>query len=316
MCPVPKSNWAPSCSLDIIKRRSAFYQTVRRFFEERGVLEVETPLMGFTNSPDRNIEPFLVPFQTPFCLQTSPEFYMKRLLAKTHTSIFQICKAFRQGEYGRKHNPEFTMLEWYRVDWDHEALIEEVEALLQILLQTGKAVHMEYRTMFQEYLGIDPWETDAKTLKALALKQDGVILELDLDGWLDYFLSHHIEPKLEKDKLIVMKHFPPSQAALSKINRSSYPYAERFEFFYQGMELANGYHELIDQKEQAARFEAELAWRAKENRPMLPVDEKLLSALPSLPACSGVAMGLDRVFMIKEGLSSLQEVLAFPYETL
>jgi lysyl-tRNA synthetase class 2 len=288
---------------------------------------VETPLLGTTVAPDRQLEPF----KTRYCLgtqswdrflQTSPEFAMKRLLAAGAGPIYQICKAFRNGEQGKRHNPEFTLLEWYRPDWPLAKLIAEVNALLQTILTTPTAQYETYQGIFERYCGFDP---HAITLTALIqeVKTQGwgnpSELSLDKDGWLDYLFSFMIQPQLGWDAPLVVQDFPASQAALAQLKpyRSGYWVAQRFEVFIQGLELANGYYELQDNVEQTQRFEASLAERLAQGKMGFPLDQRLLAALAyGLPACSGVALGLDRLLMLALGASTIAEVISFDAQHL
>lgn len=316
---MPKSEWKPSASLERVKSRTEMYQTIRSFFQKGGVLEVETPLLGLSNSPDLNIEPFVTEMfpEKQLVLQSSPEFFMKRLLAAGSGSIYQICKAFRKGEVGSYHNPEFSLLEWYRVGWDHSALIEEVYQLLSVLLQPLPKKQITYGELFQQFLSFNPHVASLAELEAVGKLHGGEHLALDRDGWLDFLLSTVLFPQLDSNCYWVITDFPSSQAALSKLRQEhSYSVAERFEFYYNGVELANGYHELLDQNEQCERFKQEIEARKNRELQHLELDHNFLSALPHIPACAGVAIGLDRLFMLKERASNLQEVIAFPYERL
>jgi lysyl-tRNA synthetase class 2 len=243
---------------------------------------------------------------------------MKRLLAAGSGAIYQISKAFRDGEQGRRHNPEFTLLEWYRPGWDHHRLMDEVAALLSRILGVPPAERRTYREAVREYAGVDPWTCSADELRERASELDlGEVAGLDADdrgSWLDLLLSLVVEPQLGRGRPTLLYDYPPDQAALARVRgEGEGAVAERFEAYVEGVELANGYHELLDPVEQRRRFESDLERRAEAGLPAVPVDERLLAALAAgLPPCAGVALGVDRLVMLAVGASSLEEVLAFP----
>lgn len=242
---------------------------------------------------------------------------MKRLLAAGSGSIYQLGKVFRNGEAGRRHNPEFTLLEWYRPGFDLHALMDEMDALMASLLGTPAAERLSYAEAFIRYAGIDPHAATAAELQRIAsVEKFSESLSLagdDRDGWLDLLLTHLVEPHLGKERPIFIFDYPPSQAALARIRPGNPPVAERFELYIDGIELANGYHELGDAREQRYRFEADRARRRDARLSDVPVDERLLAALEhGLPDCSGVALGVDRVLMIAAQARALDEVMAFP----
>jgi len=316
------SDWRPSGSLENLQQRARILQRIRAFFAERGVMEVETPLLSTAAITDPHLESFATRYTGPGCasgkplyLHTSPEFPMKRLLAAGSGSIYQICKVFRQGEAGRRHNPEFTMLEWYRPGLDHQALMEEVAALAApILGLEGRAVQrFSYREAFLQHAAIDPLEASLVALKTRAreLGISGFDGESGRDIWLDLILTHAVEPQLGRDGLCFIHDYPASQAALAQLNPADQRVAERFELYYKGVELANGFHELADSTEQRRRFAAELAARRELGMDLVPIDEHLLAALEVFPDCSGVALGVDRLVMLALGARSLDEVMAF-----
>jgi lysyl-tRNA synthetase class 2 len=296
---------------------------LRAFFDARGVLEVETPVLSKAATTD----PALVSLHTrlggassnPFFLHTSPELPMKRLLAAGVGPIYQVCKVFRDGERGRLHHPEFSLLEWYRPGWALDQLMDEVAELVRSLLdQPGlPAEQLRYRDLFLHRLGIDPLEAAAAELERLA--RDRLItgaddLHLDRDGWLDLLLTHCLETELGRGQMSFLRDYPPSQAALARISGDP-PTAERFELYLNGVEIANGFLELTDADEQRARFLADQRKRAERGLTPVPVDQHLLSALAAgLPACSGVALGLDRLLMQAIGVDQIDAVLAFPIE--
>lgn len=316
------SDWRPSASFENLRERARILQRVRAFFAERGVMEVETPILSVAAIPDPELESFDSRYTgpghavgLPLYLHTSPEFPMKRLLAAGSGPIFQLCRVFRQGEAGRLHNPEFTLLEWYRPGFDHHRLMDEVEALAGPLLGCeGRAQRLAYSEAFRRYLGVDPLEATAGQLRECARRQGIVGIDAgdERDVWLDLLLTHCIEPELGRDGLCFLYDYPASQAALARLNRDDPRVAERFELYYRGVELANGFHELADSREQRSRFEAELQARAARGLPQVPLDERLLAALDALPDCSGVALGVDRLVMLAVGAESIAEVMAFP----
>ena len=309
--------WRPSASLETIEARAELYGSVRVFFSARGVLEVDTPVMSAHATVDRHIESFAVPGGG--WLQTSPEFAMKRLLCAGSGPIFQIAPVFRREESGRHHNPEFRLLEWYRPGWDHHRLMDEVQDLLHALgIGRGQAFERcTYREAFLRHAGFDPFVEPVTRLRERALDEKGLSLDLgsgesDRDAWLDVWMSHHVGPKLGVDVPAFLLDFPASQAALARIRPHDPPVAERFELFWQGIELANGFHELGDAAEQRRRFESDQAWRAQNDRVVPPYDAHLIDALQSgLPPCAGVAVGLDRLLMSKLGLPRLEHALSF-----
>jgi lysyl-tRNA synthetase class 2 len=298
---------------------------LRAFFAERGVLEVDTPLLSAAANPDPAIEPLHLSAHLPgvgprrLFLQTSPEFAMKRLLAAGSGPIYQVCKVFRAGERGRRHHPEFTMLEWYRPGFSLEELMDEVAGLVRRLLHRPQlpAERMTYRALFQGRLGLDPLRAGADELRsaALALGPSGAeTLALDRDGWLDLLLTLCLEADLGCGRLCFVHDYPASQAALARVAGEP-PVARRFELYLEGLELANGFDELGDTGEQRRRFRQDNETRAGRGQPRLPLDEHLLAALDTgLPAASGVALGLDRLQMCALGADHIDAVLAFPIE--
>jgi len=310
------SDWQPTASLEVLRLRALLYQQVRDFFRQRDVLEVETPLLGQAASTDLHLASLSVDAENKF-LQTSPEFAMKRLLAAGSGPIYQICKAFREGEAGRRHNPEFTMLEWYRPGFDHFQLMTEVGALVCLLLGERPVRQLSYRAAFEQVLGIDPHGCHEKILAQLAQQYTGYVAANDdnRDTLLDLLMSQVIEPTLGRGELTFIYDYPASQCALAKlaVDAEGVQVAERFELYVDGVELGNGYHELTDGEEQLRRFNADLHNRADNNLPAVPVDQRLVAALDSgLPDCAGIAMGLDRLLMLMAGSDSIRQVIAFP----
>jgi len=317
----PAGEWGPTASWEALRRRAALLARIREFFAARGVLEVETPLLAAATVTDLHLDSIRCRLETPggerrFYLQTSPEFAMKRLLAAGSGPIFQICKAFRNGEIGRCHNPEFTILEWYRPHFDHHALMDEMDALLETVLGVGAAERVSYGELFERHLGVDPHRDPVFRLERAAARHglavDG-LAGADRDSWLQLLASHLIEPRLGDPRPTFVFDYPASQAALARIRGGDPPVAERFEVFVAGVELANGFHELTDAREQRQRFENDLAQRRARGREAVPIDERLLAALHSgMPDCAGVALGVDRLAMLEAGVGSLAEVVAFP----
>ena len=309
--------WQPSASIETLRQRAALLDAVRGFFREREVLEVETPLLSRYAITDPHLHSAvtrLVGLEQDFFLHTSPEFFMKRLLAAGSGDIWQACKVFRGAEQGRWHNPEFTLLEWYRLGFDHHELMQEVAVLLAKLLpervQAAPEV-LSYRDAFRHYADIDPFALDDAQLRGFAAQQGVTATDLERDDCLDLIASHVVYPQLGQGRVSFVTDFPASQAALARLNADGMT-AARFEAFVDGVELANGFHELGDAVEQRARFDSENARRRERNLPAMPVDEALLAALASgLPDCAGVAMGLDRVVMLATDAASIDEVLSF-----
>ncbi len=302
---------------------------IRAFFAERGVLEVETPALGRATATDPHLQSLRVP--TPGgdrYLQTSPEFFMKRLLAAGSGPIYQIGKAFRAGESGALHNPEFTMLEWYRPGMGLSALMAEVASLVGQALDVGSDFpRRSYRDCFDEVVGLDPLVATRRELTAALAERglDAVASLPDLsdadarDLALDLLFSHAVQPRLGRDGPVFVHAFPASQAALARVrpDADGRPVAERFELYHRGIELANGYRELTDADEQRRRFAADAATRGRLGLPVVPADERLCAALDAgLPECAGVALGIDRLLLCQTGARRLDEVVAFTDERL
>ena len=309
-----------SASLAILQIRARMRKRIRAFFDAQAVMEVETPILARTGVTDPHIDSLQShwsDYSGPVYLQTSPEYAMKRLLAAGSGPIYQLSRVFRYGERGRQHHPEFTMLEWYRPGYDHHRLMLELDDLVSKCLsehiQLEQSVFWSYREAWQQTIGIDPLLSDVQALKDF-VKQQGIDvsgLDDDKDEWLQLIMTHCVEPALAKDTPIYIYDFPASQAALAKIRDDDPPVAERFELYINGMELANGFHELTDADEQRRRFEADNVKRQAMGKDVIPVDEKLLSALPAMPECAGVAVGVDRLVMVAVGASCIDEVLSF-----
>lgn len=313
------SHWQPSASINNLRLRAELIATIRRFFAERGVLEVDTPLLCHSTATDPHIHSLRTANNPPYYLQTSPEFAMKRLLAAGAGSIYQLAKAFRGDEQGRHHNVEFTILEWYRVGFNHHQLMDEMDELLKAVLKTDSADRCTYADLFQRHLQLDPHRSTVTELQQCAQAQGLTDFTPDdpndKDFWLHLLLSHCIEPQIGQDKPLFITDFPVSQAALAKIRPGDPPVAERFEVYYRGVELANGYHELTHANEQRRRFIADNQQRQARQLPQIPIDEYLLAALQhGMPECAGVALGVDRLIMLATGASSISEVISFTAE--
>lgn len=308
--------WEPSASLETLHVRARLLTTIRAFFAARQVLEVETPILSRGATVDPQIDSYSTGDRW---LQTSPEFAMKRLLAAGSGPIWQLARVFRIDECGRHHNPEFSLLEWYRPGWDHHRLIDECEALLIATeAATRPCERLTYRQAFRRHAGVDPFvDGPAELRSALPVEVAGLAPPdgdaiAQRDFVLDLLMSHVVGPKLGADVPLVLLDFPASQAALARVRQDDPPVAERFEIFWRGLELANGFHELTDAAEQARRFVADQARRAVEGRVVPPHDEHLIAALAhGLPDCAGVAIGIDRLLMLLLGRPRIAEVLAF-----
>jgi lysyl-tRNA synthetase class 2 len=316
-------DWRPTASPEILRLRAEILAKIRSFFAEREVLEVETPVLASTPATDLHLRALSCRYRGPgadegreLYLQTSPEFAMKRLLAAGSGPIYQICRAVRDGEAGRRHNPEFTILEWYRPGWDHHDLMDEVDELLAAILGCGSGERLSYAATFKRYAGIEIFdETDADL--RLRVEKLGVrdVEALSRDDLLDLVLTHTIEPKLGHCQPTFIHDYPASQAALARVRVGDPSLAERFEVFVEGVELANGYHELTDPAEQGRRFEADIEARKNHGLATVPIDMRLLAALEQgLPDCAGVALGVDRLIMVAAGTRNIADVLAFPID--
>ena len=287
--------------------RARLYQAIRQFFAERNVLEVETPLLCEYTVTDPHIHSFSVPVGNKhYYLQTSPEYAMKRLLANGSGSIYQITKSFRQGEAGKKHHPEFSMLEWYRVGFNHHDLMDELDALLQATINAKPAEKITYRDLFLKYANVDPF-SDNNFQAIFSDNNINATVDADKDTCLDILLSHCIEPHLGFEKPLFVHDFPASQAALAKMNKGV---AERFELYINGLEIANGFHELTDASEQEKRFQENQAMRRAQHKFVPDIDVDLIKALKKgLPDCAGVAVGLDRLLMVLAQVNEIRAVL-------
>ena len=311
-------NWRPSAAIEQLNKRAELLALIRRFFAQRNVLEVETPLLSHYSVTDPHLDAFSVDEPALF-LQTSPEYAMKRLLAAGSGPIYQLGKAFRKAERGSRHNPEFTMLEWYRPGYDHLQLMDEVAALIGQVLGTSHNVEqITYRQAFEQYLGIDPHGADLNSLKAIADQYIDIQMRSDnCDDWLNLLLAEVIEPELGRTQPVFLYEYPVSQAALAKVgpDSSGVMVAQRFELYINGIEVANGYHELTDVAQLEKRFVSDQTLRAQLGKAHRAADKQLLAAMRAgLPDCAGVALGVDRLLMLAQGADSIDQVLAFPIE--
>lgn len=317
--------WRPSTTKERLFARAELLKNIRSFFAQRSVLEVETPILSHAAGTDPNLDSIIASNQedqakeNKLFLQTSPEFAMKRLLADGSGAIFQICKSFRQAELGAKHNPEFTLLEWYQPGYDEHQLMNELMVLVQSFFPQDSLIQQSwakqsYQSLFDQYLSINPHTISTKELNRLAKKEINIDLEINKDACLDLLFSHIIEPQLQAPTFIY--DYPASQAALASFgqNDDGVTIARRFELVISGMEIANGYFELTDVEEQSKRFTDDLEIRQNRKKPINPIDENFLAAMnQGLPSCSGVAVGLDRLLMLIVSAQSIEEVLAFPF---
>jgi len=325
MSDIDAIDWQPAATLASIHRRAQLLECIRRFFAHRGVLEVDTPALSSATT----VEPHLQAMTTRCSVykggerlypHTSPEFPMKRLLAAGSGAIYQICKVFRDGESGRHHNPEFTMLEWYRPGYDHIRLMDEMEELLASAVEASvpRAIRITYRQAFLDCAGVDPYAGADQLHDYIA--GEGIDCAGDpncdtIDYWRDLILTHRVEPNLDPAVPTFIYDYPASQASLARIRPGDPLVAERFELYWKGLELANGFHELGDADEQAQRFTADSVVRDSLGLEPVATDQRLLAALRAgLPPCAGVALGLDRLLMAVTGVQQIDQVLAFPVD--
>jgi lysyl-tRNA synthetase class 2 len=318
-------DWRPAATRDAIRLRAKLNASIRAFFAERDVLEVETPVLSVAGNTDPNIASFSLEFSgrtdhpsRTRWLRTSPEFAMKRLLSAGLGDCYELGRVFRDGEAGGRHNPEFTMLEWYRIGWDHQRLIGEaaglIDAALALVGRRATLRRLAWRDLYLR-IGIDP---HVASLEQLQHALGDVRIDpsgLTRDDWLDLLLTHRLQPGFAGDQLLAVHDYPASQAALARIRDGDPPVAERFEMYLGPLELANGYHELTDAAEQRERFQRDDAVRARHAARQPPIDERLLAALDhGLPACAGVALGIDRLLMAMIGAQGIADVLSFPFD--
>ncbi len=321
------TGWQPTGGIAALRLRARLNAAMRAFFAGRGVLEVETPVLSRGGNTEPNIAPFRLEFSgrtdgapRTRWLRTSPEYALKRLLAAGVGDCYELGRVFRDGEAGGRHNPEFTMLEWYRCGWDHRRLVEEAAELVRTALalvgRDARLEHVAYRDLYRERLGLDPFLATDDALRAAL---GDVVVDprgLVRDDWLDLLMTHRLQPGFDPAVMLAVHDWPATQCALARLRRGDdgIAVAERFELYLGPVELANGYHELTDAAEQRARFERDLAVRAGRAAPQPPLDEAFLAALAhGLPACAGVAMGVDRLLMAMLGTGRIADVLAFDF---
>ncbi|HEX7815099.1 EF-P lysine aminoacylase EpmA [Dyella sp.] len=314
----------PASRTHALRLRANLYALIRQFFAERGVLEVETPILSAAGNTDPNIESFRTGFSGHVdagarerWLRTSPEYPLKRLLADGVGDCYELGRVFRNAEAGGRHNPEFSMLEWYRVGWDHRRLMEETVGLVEAALaMVGRRVEVlveNYRQLFIDELLLDPLHAPIDALREplapYSIDPEG----LQRDDWLDLLITHVLQPSFPVDRITLIHDYPASQCALARIRPGEPPMAERFELYLGCYELANGYHELNDAREQRERFERDNAVRRARGVDEVPMDENLLAVLDRMPDCAGVALGIERLLMCLAGSDAIADVLAFPF---
>ncbi|MDO4897403.1 MAG: EF-P lysine aminoacylase EpmA [Moraxella sp.] len=312
------ADYRPSMTLDVAISKAEMIGDIRQFFKNQGVLEITTPILSNHGNTDIFIESVNANFtqngqlKTGY-LHTSPEFAMKRVLADYQMPIYQICQVFRDNEKGHKHNIEFTMLEWYRPDYDLHDLANELNALISVALHK----HLPFKTYryaqaFMDRLAIHPFSADINTLKQTALKH-GIALDMgnDKQGWLDLLFSHVIEPTLGFDLPTLITDYPVATASLAKVvkDNDGFKVAKRFELYINGVEIANAYDELANGDELLKRFKNDNREREKLGLPVMPIDMNLIQACDDLPSCSGIALGIDRLFMVREKLSDISQAV-------
>lgn len=322
-------DFLPKADFETLRLRSEILRRVRKFFEDRHFVEVETPLLSHDIVVDRHLHPIGISkhqvtganrdADQKLWLQTSPEFGMKRILTAGGQAIYQIGKAFRQSEIGKMHNPEFTMLEWYRVDDDMEHGMDLLANLVEHILERPRTERITYQEAFTRYAMIDPFSCSVPELQKAAENAGvWVLLPLDQgsrDDWLNLILSRVVEPRLGLEAATIVYDWPASQSALAIVRNGQPPLAERFEIYVDGVELANGYHELLDADEFSQRNSVNNQQRVKDGSPLLPEESRLLKAMRhGLPGCAGVALGIDRLVMLAVGANSIEDVLAFPID--
>ncbi len=321
--------WQPTLSWHNAKKRALVLQHIRQFFNERNVLEVETPALSLGTVTDVHLEALTCKYHflkdsstehaTQLYLQTSPEFHMKRLLASGYGCIFQIAKAFRHEEAGSYHNPEFTLLEWYRLGFDHFQLMDEVAELLKATLNCAVPSQITYQQLFINQISLDPLSANREELLSVILHynklSDWLSRELDCDILLQFIFSEIIEPTIGIDAPCFVYNFPQSQASLAKICPNDDRVAQRFECYYLGIELVNGFNELTSEIEQIKRFQKDNKKRKLLLMPEKSIDDNFISALAhGLPQCSGVALGVDRLIMLALKADNIEQVISFPVD--
>jgi lysyl-tRNA synthetase class 2 len=318
--------WQSKISWEVAQQRAKITQEIRSFFYARHIIEVETPLISRGTVTDVYLDSFACKYNylnkqrlsdaTEMYLQTSPEFSMKRLLASGYGSIFQICKAFRHEEHGKHHNPEFTILEWYRLNYNHFQLMDEVDEFLQCIMHCESGERLTYQQAFQQHLNIDPLECTSTKLKKILsdnnISGDWINDEQDIDVLLQVLFSECIETKIGNERPCFIYNYPKNQSSLAKISKNDPRVAERFECYYKGVELANGFNELTNSSEQQHRFESDNQKRKLLGKEMKSLDKLFLNALEQgLPECSGVAVGIDRLIMLALNKPNIASIMTF-----
>lgn len=315
------SFWHPSASREMLAKRAQLLRRIREFMQARDVLEVETPVLSRAASTDPNLHSLRTGVLLPDSatriavhLHTSPEFFMKRLLAAGSGPIYQIAKVFRDGEAGRRHQPEFTMLEWYRPGFDQHELMDEIAALLGAL-DLPAPERTTYAEVFSSGTGLCPHTAPEPELRKQAAELGLCAGDVDRSALLDFLFDRAVAPRLSMPGGMLVHDYPACQAALATVRPGTPPVAERFELFLSGLEIANGFHELCDAAEQRRRFQEENARRQIRQLPPMPMDERLLAALEGgLPDCSGIALGVDRLLMALAACDHIDEVVSFPFD--
>lgn len=311
---MPKTTWRPTTSARAVQARAQLYAYIRQFFAKRDVIEVDTPYLAHYGVSDINIQCIEVPNYG--FLQSSPEYHMKRLLAAGFESMYQIARVFRDGEAGHRHNPEFTLLEWYRTGMPLNELIQECIDLVKPLLALNNVAHYSFRQAFRQFTGLDPMTASVADLRQKAEEQAELPQQMDRGELVDWLMATVVEPQFPPEQITVIDRFPGWAAALAQhdTDGDGEVVGLRFEIYAKGMELANGYQELLDAKEQAQRFTSDQQQRQQKGLPDREADVWLLAALDhGLPFCSGVAMGLDRLLMCQLGAKHIEEVVSFPF---
>ncbi|QFQ32727.1 elongation factor P--(R)-beta-lysine ligase [Buchnera aphidicola (Aphis fabae)] len=319
-------SWKPSASIKNLIKRSKIINNIRLFFLENKILEVETPSLSKSTITDINLTPFETNYFSPgnnlnklkLWLITSPEYHMKRLLSASSGPIYQICRSFRNKEYGQRHNPEFTILEWYQISCSMNKFIDKIDLFFQKILKFEKSEKISYQEVFVKYLNIDPFSTNITELYKISKKFNLAHLtcsEKNLNTVMEILFTLLIEPFLGEKRPIFVYHFPAEQASLASLNKKNNHIAERFEIFFKGIELGNGFYELTDYLENKKRLINENKKRYEMNLPIREIDSNFLNAINyGLPSCSGVAIGLDRLIMIALNKKSIDEVISFAFD--
>ncbi len=319
--------WQPSANNEIMLERARMLKNIRAFFDARSVIEVETPLLSHYATTDPHLDSLSSRFREQIChLNTSPEYAMKRLLAANPQPIYQICKAFRDDELGAFHNPEFTLLEWYRPGYDMFQLMAELAELIETLFKDSvispEFDYLSYQQAFEKVTGFNPHQITSHECYQFAVGNDvdvpqGLSADDDVDDWLDWLLTQRVLPAFKKESFTFLYDYPASQCALAKVENNSeqFAVARRFELFFGEVELANGFFELSDADEQQRRFQQENQRRQQAGKKTVVIDENFIAALAhGLPECSGVALGLDRLLMVLSQSDSIDLVLSFSWQ--